>query len=288
MENLTEYNRRGFIPGPQESMEAFKKRVDFCLRLKKDFLHEISLPHSINTDPDRAVLKLTEELFGITPDWVPIFFSNWRLAPWHGGAAWIFQLKEDSPQGAILQLRKGFANRDRYLALYEKNELMAHEMAHVGRMAFDEKKYEELLAYRTSKKGFLRYFGPILQSTLESRLVIYLLATLFLMDLFFLIQGSLTAYLDTQIFKLIPLGLILYGLFRLKRRQSTLKQAEERLQPLFSHPQTILYRLTDNEIELFAKSTQAEILRYIEQNQTFRWQVIKANYHRDSESTEMP
>ena len=151
-------------------------------------------------------------------------------------------------------------------------------MAHVGRMAFEEKKYEELLAYKTSKSWFLRMCGPIIQSAGESRLIIYIMATLLMMDAYFLFQGSLSAYLETQIFKLFPLALILFALFRLNKRQKTLAKAEKILTSISKHAKEILYRLTDKEIDTFAKMNQQEILTYIEQERSLRWKVIKLSY----------
>lgn len=278
--NLIEYNRRGLIPGPNEEIEAFEARVEFCLSLKTKLLDEVKIPDSEPQDDSIAVkaLALTQSLYGMAPDFVPVFFSNWKLAPWHGGAAWIFQLKEDSSLGAILQLRKPFYKKSHYLGIYARDELMAHEMAHVGRMAFEEKKYEELLAYRTSKSWFLRMCGPVIQSAGESRLIIYVLATLLMMDAYFLFQGSLSAYLETQIFKLLPLVLILFALFRLTKRQKTLAQAEKNLTAISSHAKEILYRLTDKEIDTFAKQSKEEIQAYIAQDTSLRWKAIKLSY----------
>lgn len=281
--DLIEYNRRGLIPGPKEEKEEFEARVEFCLSLKTKLLDEVRIPDSEPQDAAiekfvAPVLETTFNLYGISPDWVPVFFSNWRLAPWHGGAAWIFKLKEDSSLGAILQLRKPFYKKSHYLGVYARDELMAHEMAHVGRMAFEEKKYEELLAYKTSKSWFLRVCGPIIQSAGESRLIIYILATLLMMDAYFLFQGSLSAYLETQVFKLLPLALILFALFRLNKRQKTLAKAEKNLSAISKHAKEILYRLTDKEIDTFAKKNREAIQAYIVQEPSLRWKVIKLSY----------
>lgn len=279
-QDLIEYNRRGLIPGPKEAEEEFQARVEFCLSLKTKLLSEIQIPGSEPQDDTivAPALQLTDQLYGISPDWVPVFFSNWKLAPWHGGAAWIFKLQEDSSLGAILQLRKPFYKKSHYLGIYSRNELMAHEMAHVGRMAFEEKKYEELLAYKTSKSWFLRLCGPIIQSAAESRLIIYILATLLIMDAYFLFQGSLTAYLDTQIFKLLPLALIILALFRLNKRQKTLAKTEKNLASISPHAKEILYRLTDKEIDTFAQMPKDDILKYMNQDPSLRWKVIKLCY----------
>lgn len=277
---LIYWNQLGLIPGPSESEGDFKKRVDFCLGIKKNFLKEIEIPGSAVSDDSCAEgLLLAKKLYGVFPQWVPIFFSNYRLSPWHGGAAWIFQLTEDSPLAALLQLRKVFYKKENYLGIYNRTELIAHEMAHVGRMAFEEKKYEELLAYKSSACFFSKTFGPLIQSAFESRLIVYLLATLFLMDAYFLFQGSMNAYIETQVFKILPFTLILYALFRLKQRNRKLAQVEKKLKGIMGENSSyLLYRLTDKEIHIFAQLTPDAIEAYIKSQESFRWKVLKLSY----------
>ena len=90
---------------------------------------------------DEASFK-TKELYGIQPTWTPLFFNNYQLAPWHGGCAWIFQLTENAPTAALLQLRAPFRHQPTYLNLYRRDELIAHELSHVGRMMYQEPQFE--------------------------------------------------------------------------------------------------------------------------------------------------
>lgn len=130
--------------------------------------------------------KETKERFGITPDWVPIFFSNYQLYPWHGGSAWIFQLNDETPPSALLQLRKKLYTSPTLLGLYHRDELIAHELSHVGRMAFEEPAFEEVLAYTTARTSFRRYFGPIFQSAVESFLFMIVCVAILLLDTYLL------------------------------------------------------------------------------------------------------
>ena len=109
---LLDLNRQGIIPGPNENEETYFARAAYCKQLKE-----------LCTNPEESGLlpceqepialslieeasALTKPLYGITPLWTPIAFSNYKLAPWHGGCAWIFQAQPDSPTGALLQLRQ--------------------------------------------------------------------------------------------------------------------------------------------------------------------------------------
>ena len=145
-----EWNAQGFIPGPDESEKAFLERVAFCLSLE-DHLVEIvgaQFPFEVNDLKSKEILEnvltMTQELYGIQPRWVPLFFSNYKLSLWHGGCAWIFQLNEETPTAAFLQLRACFRNSLNFLGIYQRKELIAHELAHVGRMLYQEPQFEEI------------------------------------------------------------------------------------------------------------------------------------------------
>ncbi len=278
---LVKFNHMGLIPGPHENEEAFSNRVKFCLELKT-LLKEDQLPkRAIACDLSMlsSACALSEQIFGIQPLWIPLFFSNWKLLPWHGGAAWIFQLEENGPLGVLLQLRKSFYHQSRYLGMYDRDALIAHELAHAGRMAFEEPKYEELLAYRAIKKGLSAKFGAILQSSFESKLFVYSLVILLLLDLFALLMGSLEGFLTLLPLKGLLLILILWGLYRLQSRKRTLSKTERALEMVFGDQAPhVLYRLTDAEIDFFAKTTPQELAVYIAEEHSFRWLMIKKSY----------
>ncbi|HEY5235722.1 MAG TPA: hypothetical protein VIJ14_06055, partial [Rhabdochlamydiaceae bacterium] len=80
---LLEYFHRGLIPGPEESEEAFLKRIQQVKPLAHPEWDEVSVPFKI--------------------DWVPISYSNHKIAWWEGAATWISE--EELPS---IQLRKNF------------------------------------------------------------------------------------------------------------------------------------------------------------------------------------
>lgn len=276
---LIRLNALGLIPGPDEDEAKFLERSHFCLGLKNLVL-EGKLPEDRKEALDEVVqpaLALTQSLFGVSPTFVPVFFSNWRLMPWHGASAWIFQLQEEGPLGAVIQLRKGLYSQKQYLGLYNRDEIIAHEYAHVARMAFEEPKYEELFASRTSKRGISRWIGPILQSSFESRLFVYTLVGLLLFDLYFAFTESWQLYLSFLPLKAIPILMALYGGIRLWYRKKKLKEAEKRLASITGPEKAphVLFRLTDREIEFFAVASLEESKFYINQESSLRWQAIR-------------
>lgn len=279
---IVEYNKLGFVPGPDEDEYAYLKRVDYCLNLKTNLSADKSLdvPNDLNvisTELSHELSSITVPLFDINPTWIPVAFSNQKLAPWHGGCAWIFQLTEETPMGAFLQLRRAFAKEKRYLGLYDRSELLAHESSHVGRMLFEEPKFEEMLAYRTSPSLFRRWFGPIFQSAWESMLFLFSLLFFIAIELYAMSYNTSALWAVS-----FPLILLVLGVGRLWRRHCQFNRCLESLKVLFGEEKgnAIIYRLTDREIIAFGQMSLDEILQYTasQKKQSLRWHVICINY----------
>lgn len=284
---LLTLNQQGLIPGPGESKEAFLLRAEYCQNLKDH------LPEEIKTHlPDQALSKehaildqaaeTLKKKYDCAPHWVPLFFSNHKLPFWHGGCAWIFQMTEQSPTAALIQLRQTFSRSPKYLGIYDRNELLAHELTHIGRMMFQEPKFEEVLAYRTAKSPFRRWFGPVIQSSTESALFMLFLFVLIVFDVFLIALGRPDAYSLTLWLKLIPVGIILAALARLWKRQKTYKKCLQNLEGCVESDkaEAVAYRLQDHEIQFFSKVSAQEIREYAQakSEEELRWDVIYQAY----------
>ncbi len=275
-------NQSGLIPGPGESEEEFLKRSEYCLGLHNHISR--ILPEADQAAPlSQNILaesdSLTTNLYDFSCKWIPLYFSNRKLSYWHGGCAWIFQETKDSPTGAILQLRKALAFSDAlFFGLYKRKELIAHELAHAGRMQFQEPKYEELLAYQTSSSTFQRNFGPIVQSSAESMIFLLVLLMIFLLDLFILFSPEYLLLGKAAWLKLLPLAMVVYAWWRLSKRHKQFNSCLKQLQAICEHPYACIYRLTDHEIDLFAEMTPKQILDHASQQSELRWQLIKEAY----------
>ena len=240
-------NQRGLFPGPEETQEEFKERVR-TLRSSKAEDH----------DGPRTLLK---ELFGCEPDWVPVEYSNKGLALWEGAATWI-------EKGIVrIQLKKGF-KKGVYLGLYRRDEVLAHELVHLSRMAFEEPKFEEVFAYITSKSKLRRLVGALFRRPLESTLFV---ATAFL-PLGALLLGSAEWF---PVLWSIPLFYFSFLAARLTLTQRTLNKCIKALFTLVEKPLGLALRLTDKEISLFSRLKPEEIQAYIQDQTSFRWQFLR-------------
>lgn len=283
-----EWNKDGFIPGPEETENEFHKRIEFCENLLNNLqqIAGMDLPFECEPYPSQNILEevfpLTEELYGIQPRWVPLFFSNYQLAPWHGGCAWIFQCNEETPSAAFLQLRSSFLHSSKFLKMYTRKELIAHELAHVGRMLYQEPDFEEFFAYQSSLSRWRRLFGPIVQSSKESFFFILLLGICVFIDFALLFLEGNMAFMGWWFTILLPLGLMMFALGRLFYRHHLLSCCLQKLEKLYSPLQAkhLIYRLQDVEIKHFSKISPSSIRQFIDQaaHNSFRWRFLKTLY----------
>lgn len=282
-----EWNRQGFIPGPEETESAFQERVAFCQNLEQQLVQGVgaNLPFEVGDQKSKGlleeVLPFAQNLYGIQPQWVPLFFSNYQLAPWHGGCAWIFQLNDHTPTAAFLQLRAQFRNSLTFLRIYQRRELIAHELAHVGRMLYQEHQFEEILAYQSSSSSWRRWLGPIVQSSKESFFFIFLLGVVILADFALLSLGPKMAAIAWWI-KLVPLAFIALAIGRLIDRHRTFKRCLRHLEALYSPQEArhLRYRLRDSEIKQFSRLSSSAIRDFITSaaERSFRWRFLKTLY----------
>jgi len=288
-QELLRLNEQGLIPGPDETQTAFVERVQACQSLRDTIEEELQgrVPFSSeDTSHEEATqpgFEAARTLYGMAPSWIPVFFSDHKLAPWHGGCAWIFQVEKQSPPMALLQLRSVFRNQSRYLGLYERDELITHECSHVGRMTYQEPLFEEIFAYQSSQSGFRRYLGPLLRNSLEALVLVGLFFFVFLIDAFALGIYGVTAYWQSMWWKALPVGYLVYLLIRLYWRQQQLQACLERLREVLPDPTHILhvaYRMSDDEILLFQKLNPKEIRQYVCEHaeHSLRWKMIHLAY----------
>ncbi len=289
-EELLKLNQIGLIPGPNEQMDEFIKRTEYSLHLKENLPEELKI-HLIDSNFSHEGKEFEvihesannlKKIYDCYPTWTPLFFSNYKLPFWQGGCAWIFQMNENSPTSSLIQLRQTFRDTPNYLGIYNRTELLTHELAHVGRTMFQEPKFEEILAYNTSKSQFRRWFGPLVQSSAESAMFMLLIFMLVVFDVFLIALNRPDAYQVALWLKLFPVFIIAAGLLRLWKRQQTYKLCVRNLTDCvgLDNAEAVAYRLQDHEIALFSTLSAEAIRNYAcEQiKEELRWKVIFSAY----------
>ena len=265
MSHLHEFNKRGLFPAPGETEEAFLRR---CTRSCVYFEGEPLLP-----EEREEANRLTEQLFDFSADWFAAYYSDEKLPFWQGAVAWA-----DENGTPFVQLRKGF-KKGRYLNLYSRKEVLAHEAVHAVRMGFNEPQFEELLAYQTSSSRWRRFLAPLFRAWWEPSIFLGLL-------LISLVGQILLFFWNYALFELLsflPFLYLAWLFLRLVRTHWLFRSFLKRARAALAKPQQALalaLRLTDREIVLFSKYSPKEISDYAhqEKNHSLRWKVVQQEY----------
>lgn len=183
-----------------------------------------------------------QDIFDFAPRYAAAFYSNKNLTPWQGAAAW---------SNGTIQLREKF-RKGSYLG-YRREEVLSHEAVHIARAAFNESRYEEFFAFLTSEKKWRRVLGPIVKRPWE--------------------VWPLLVAMILGIWSMASIWIAL-GFIRLIRLHLRLRAASRQLDPKWAR--AILLRLTDDEIDRFAKGEDVE--KYAFRQNCLRWRLIKIRY----------
>jgi hypothetical protein len=248
-EELLILNAQGFIPGPSETEELFLSRVK-ATRAAFATGEWIPRPH---WDWVRAHLK---EIFDFEPHCLPAFYSNRGLSPWQGAASWI-----EGGRVTSVQLREAL-KKGSYLG-YTREEILAHEAVHAARSAFEEPKSEEFFAYTASEKAWRRVLGPIVQRPWEVWVLLIAMPLGWVTPWGYLLSAAMVGA----------------GFWRLARQHWRLRQASERLMRELGdlrRVRSLLFRLTDREIDLFARGE--DLMAYAKRQECLRWRLIRLAY----------
>lgn len=261
--DLIKSGERGWIPGPQETEEAFIKRIEKLHHFYENPPQECD---QFLTDSDWVEpLKRVQALYAIKPDWIVAHYLNEKLPFYQGAATWI--LEKEGTRFPLIQLKKRFSKKNSSF----RSEILAHEAVHAVRLQFDEPFFEELFAYRTSRNFFRRFFGPLFHRNWEALVFILLFllplateigrfATIdhWIWDLLFWLPWIYTAGL---LVRLLSAHLCMsLAIWKLKRKK---------IAP--QHELSFLLRLTDREIFRIALFSPK---KWFKDQKSLRWRQI--------------
>lgn len=263
-QELLALNAEGFIPGPGETSEDFRKRI---LETKEFFQTQADALPSHHWQWPSEQLKA---LFDFSPRWCAAVFSSQGLAPWQAAATWI-----DVKRIYLIRLRSSkWVSR-----LIDRNEVLAHEAAHAARAAFDESKYEEFFAFLTSSSKWRRVLGPLFRKPREATLLVAILGMCSLLQM---LEVVWDVSLLSQILLLKAFCFFSILSFRLLRVRLRIERAAKRLLHFLKDPAMVrpaLFRMTDAEIEQLAGHLP------FQPGSDLRWQLIKTAYWKENNDT---
>jgi hypothetical protein len=246
MHAIAALNQRGLFVGPNETEADFFKRVGSL-----EVLQSVRL-----------------EQFDASPDWIEMKVGSEGLSFWEGAATWVEETSA-GVRSCQIQVKRSFLTQ-----FYPMQELIEHEMVHAMRLMFDEARFEEILAYQTSKNQFRRYFGPLFSGPKAAK---QLIGSMFLSWGIYLAEVLFDFFVFEEFIFFLPALVLGAYLLQLVKSQNIFLAAQRHLQGAINKTAQslfVLLRLTDKEIEQFAKSTPEEITAFAKEQQDLRWKQI--------------
>lgn len=224
----------------------------------------------------------TEALFAFSIDWVPAFFLSRGLGLLWGGCTLV-----DENAVSVFVIRKNFAVKRRWF-IYDRAELLAHEICHVARAPLEDDSFEELFAYMTSSSPFRKYAGNCFQKDRD--------AVLFLLPVLLLLGVQTAVFLFGVSLPVLPFWILiflwpLYLFLRNLRSRRTYFQACRALEENgVSVPAAVLFRSTAEEIMQIASycSHSQDLPDWMARSaeNKLRWQIILRKFINHEETSE--
>jgi hypothetical protein len=251
----------GFFPALHETVSDFEQRMQNAIDWSENLWDEpLSLPSEkielkassrLSKDQLKKDGQRCLERYGICPNWVPAYTDNQGLPLLTGGmAVQIWDEAQVSPK-TWFQLKATYRDRPKWL-IYERSEIISHEMCHVARLHLNSKRYEETLAYGVSHSWLRKTLGGALLTPRDNMTFFVVLFTWLCADMFQMFDVELGIF-HWVLKALLPIAITL-GLFRNVNIQKEVKTAEKALQKhVGDMAQTVLFCLNDEQIRAISQ-----------------------------------
>jgi hypothetical protein len=260
---IADFDTRGFIAGPKESLTEFTDRLRVFEKNLNEMEAELKEKKSLTIEkmcfpaeekiPESSfnpATKITSDLYDFKITWVPGFYVTPSFGMLFGGCAFSFEPDFFS----LFIIRNSFKKKKKWL-IYERDELMSHELCHVARFAMGSHKYEEQFAYQTSNSSFRKNFGCMMRSAWETYLLMALLVSMLATQItlitlkgeWLLKQSLLTNPVNwfyASIFSLVSFLVI-----RQKRQNKGFAHSLDLLSNITENPRALAFRMTDSELD---------------------------------------
>ena len=298
-ETLAALDARGFLFRNDDTVESFRTRL---LRMREGasgLQQELTTASSVKlfdtfvVQAEDAIpsaimqeaARTTWGLYRFSVDWVPGFFLRRGIGWLWGGCA----VTDPETGFTIFLVRHSFAASPRWF-IYQREELLSHELCHVARMALDDSAYEEHFAYATAHSRLRRYIGNWFQSKYD--------AVWFLLPVLLLLAAETVRTFTMLEYQIWPFWLLAlaYPLFLLVRNHLQRRKFFQAFRVLLLAgcrcPAAMLFRCVGEEIAELAGWTgrdSATILESLRAKATgsLKWQVMIYRFIDNADSSNL-
>jgi hypothetical protein len=294
LKTLAELDSKGLFPASRETLEEFKARLENMTEKLDEFDRELEKEEGlelfnclklhasdrINDEIMREAEQVTDEAYSFAIDWVPGFFLSRNIGILWGGCAISF------PENflSVFLIRKSFANKRRWF-IYDRLELLSHELCHVARTPVKDLKLEEFFAYRLSNSHFRNYLGNCFRTQYD--------ALFFILPVFILLIAQMVKAIWLFSYPSWPFWVLamLYPAFLLIRNQLARNVFFNARKALWKfgvkNPDALLFRCHADEIkEISAIENVGLFAEWVGKNteKELRWKIIAFRFIFEQES----
>jgi len=287
MDCLVDLASCGFLVGADEGMKEYVERLR-ALKARFEGMENALTEKGVyeveglrfpaeQRIPQELISKVSEttrQFYGFGIDWVPGFFADQSFGWLFGGCAYYF----DPEFFALFIIRRSFAKRNRWL-IYNRDELLAHELCHVARGGLRSSFFEEEFAYAVSNSAFRKTVGGMFRTGREAYAILggaMLLLVVQVIRLFFWYA------LPIWPFWCLMIAIVAYLVARLFQLRTLIKSARRNLKQIAGEQtERVLFRCTDEEILRISGMKEEGALREwlaARPAESLRWKVIQRRF----------
>jgi hypothetical protein len=169
LSKLSHLDSLGFLVGPNETFENFRQRLLKLCDALKEFedkfeqgADEVEILAGVKVCKEKRIPdeiieeagKVTEYYYRFSINWAPGFFMSKDIGWLWGGCA----LSDSEQILTVFLIRSSFMNKRKWF-IYDRRELLAHELCHTARHVINDNTLEEFFAYQTAPSKIRRYMG---------------------------------------------------------------------------------------------------------------------------------
>lgn len=245
---FSQTRKEGILSFPGETFDGFTKRAQNIKFSKHTFFQENQSEGVFLHPFSLKSLEISTQIL--------LKKSSKGLRLWEAAATWTVDYR-NAPLSYVQYKDSKIVPID---------ELINHEVVHEMRCSFNEKYFEEFLAYNTSQSLFRRVFGPLFISTFESLFFLAAFYTLLICYVFW----------ENNLFLWLIIPLVALPLLRLVVLQFFFMRCLNMLSKVFikQDPLAIAISLTDREVIKIAFKKESDILTFFNSQKNPRFQQI--------------
>ncbi len=298
-----ELDMAGFIASPADDINSLRHRAASVRRAEAQLAEELErngravLFDDLEVTPDMKICPglveeeggaLTQQLYSFRMGGVPGFFLSENLGWFFGGCLVWGEGTDDGKTAsagpgegtlAVFLLRKSFRERRRFF-VYDRSELLAHELCHAARRFMDDGYFEEYFAYRTGKGRSLRkLLGGVFRSGYDAALFA---VPAMILPVAQAVKNWIFPGLPVWPFWIFAAAGPGYLLFSALQLHLTVKRASQTLRRFgkAENPGAVLFRLPPDEIKALARMcTEAEWRKFdAAHSGKLYWETVKERF----------